>query len=344
MKKGVWIVLAVLAVMIAALRLAGDAGYWRRYAAAWQGVSAEAAAQQVQPRLRLPGGNDDVPRATAEAEQIAPEALQAAADAAQQQGAQALLVNRHGHRVLEYFAPGRSAVAEVAGGELSPALFALATGALVDTRRVEAEAAIAAILEATRHDGWRNPWSAAARRRFNLSAPPALLLQELDGSIANTIAGRVWLPLQAADAWLWGADDAQLRLDCCVVARLDDWMRVGDLLLQQGSYQGERIVSPDWIRQLLVADAQGRRHPVWLGEQQPWTGDEPPAGREVFWFDLGSDLRLWLAPRRGLAVLHWAVSGNSRDTLIPNIVLRGLLDQAPAVEGANGLNELVPGH
>jgi hypothetical protein len=169
-------------------------------------------------------------------------------------------------------------------------------------------------------------------------------MQELDGSVANTIAGRVWLPLQAADAWLWGVDDARLRLDCCVVARLDDWMRVGDLLLQQGSYQGERIVSPDWIRQLLVADAQGRRHPVWLGEQQPWTGDEPPAGREVFWFDLGSDLRLWLAPRRGLAVLHWAGSGNSRDTLIPNIVLRGLLDQAPAVEGANALNELVPGH
>jgi len=344
MRKRIWIVVAVLVVALAGLRVAGDTDYWRRYAAAMRNSGAESAAAQVQPRLRLPGGDGEVPRATAVAELLSAEALQAAAETAQQQGAQALLVNRHGHRVFEYFAPGRSAALEVAGGELSPALLALATGALVDTRRIEVAAAIAALRDAVPQAGWQNPWSAAARRRFNLAAPPALLLQELDGSIAETISGRVWLPLQAADAWLWGMDESRLRLDCCVVARIDDWMRVGDLLLQQGSYQGERIVSADWIRQLLAADAQGQRHPVWLGKQQTWVGDEPPATREVFWFDLGSDMRLWLAPRRGLAVLHWASGGNPRDTLIPNIILRGLLDQAPAIEGASGLNELVPGH
>ncbi len=259
MRKGIWIALALLAVALTSLRLAGDAGYWRRYAAAMLDTGAEAAALQVQPRLRLTGGNGEVPRATAESELIAAEALQVAAETAQQQGAQALLVNRHGHRVFEYFAPGRSAAMEVAGGELSPALLALATGALVDTRRMEAGAAIAALRAAIPQAGWRNPWSAAARQRFHLAAPPALLMQELDGSIAETISGRVWLPLQAADAWLWGIDDARLRLDCCVVARMEDWMRVGDLLLQQGNYQGERIVSPDWIRQLLGRGCTGAK-------------------------------------------------------------------------------------
>jgi hypothetical protein len=137
-------------------------------------------------------------------------------------------------------------------------------------------------------------------------------------------------------------DDARLRLDCCVVARLDDWMRVADLFLQQGSYQGQRIVSPDWIRQLLAADAKGQR-PVWLDAQQPWTGDEPPAAREVYWFDLGADLRLWLVPRRSLAILYWADERKVRDTLVPNIILRGLQDQLPA-GGTTELNDLVPGH
>jgi hypothetical protein len=339
----VWVALAIL-LAVAAMRCAGGAGYWWRYATAMMGGGVAASAHLAPPRLRLPGGATELPRATAEAELIAVEALQYATDTASKQGAKALLVHRHGHRVFEYFGDGRNGHAEIAGGELSAALLALSLGPLVDARRVEPAAAVAAIREAAMTgDSWTNPWSAAAKRRFSLSAPPAVLRKDLDGSIANTVSTRVWLPLGAADATLWGLDDARLRLDCCVVARLDDWMRVADLFLQQGTYQGQHIVSPDWIRQLLAADAQGQRHPVWLDRQLPWTGDEPPAAREIYWFDLGTDLRLWLVPRRSLAILYWADERMARDTLIPNIILRGLQDQLPA-GGTTELNDLVPGH
>jgi hypothetical protein len=338
-----WVALALLLVLVA-MRMAGGAAYWRRYAAELLGRGAEASAALVKPRLVLPGGAAALPRAAPESELIAVEALKLAAEAARQQGAQGLLVHRHGHRVFEYFAPGRNGEVEVAGGELSGALFALSVGALVDSRRIKPDAALAAVREATSSGShWRNPWSAAAKRRFNLSAPPAVLLQDLDVSIANTISTRVWLPLGAADAGLWGIDDASLRLDCCVAARLDDWMRVADLFLQQGSYQGQRVVSPDWIRQLLAADANGQRHPAWLGAQLPWTGDEPPATHETLWFDLGRDMRLWLVPRRSLAILLWTNKDKSRDTLIPNMILRGLQDQLPA-GSTNELDDLVPGH
>jgi hypothetical protein len=344
MKSRHWWVALVLLLAVAVMRSAGGVGYWRRYAAAMMSGGVEASVHLVQPRLRLPGGSTELPRATAEAELIEVGALNSAADMARQQGAKALLVHRHGHRVFEYFGNGRSGHEAIEGGELSAALLALSLGPLVDARRVEPALAVTAIREAAMiEDSWSNPWSAAARRRFNLSAPPALLLQDLDGSITNTISTRVWLPLGAADAALWGADDAMLRLDCCVVARLEDWMRVADVLLQQGTYQGQRIVSPDWIRQLLVADVQGQLHPVWLDRQLPWTGDEPPAAREIYWFDLGSDLRLWLAPRRSLAILYWADKDNARDTLVPYIILRGLQDQLPT-GGTAELDDLVPGH
>ncbi len=344
MKKTLWIAFTLLLVVLAALRLAGDSAFWQRYIAAVFGATAQSAAGLVEPRLALPGAATPVPRASAEAEFIAPEALKLAADAARKQGAQGLLVHRHGHRVFEYFADGRGAATEVAGGELAPTLFALAAGALVDTRRIAPDAAVAAIRAAAQPgERWHNPWSAGAVHRFKLAAPPALLLQDRDGDLATTISRRVWLPLGAGNAWLWGTGDSLLRLDCCAVARVEDWMRVGDLLLMQGNYHGERIVSPEWVRQLLAADPQGQRHPVWLGEQRAWTGDEPPAAREVFWFDLGQDLRLWLVPRRGLAILNWAGAGDPRDTLIPNIILRGLVDQAPALGGAE-LNDMVPGH
>jgi hypothetical protein len=342
-RRQLGVALALLLV-VATLWTAGGAGYWRRYASALLGSGAEGAVDLVQPRLRLPGSASALPRATPEAELIAADALKLAADAARKQGAHALLVHRHGHRVFEYFGTARGGDVEVVGGELSAALLALSLGVLVDSRRIEPDAALAAIRAAAAPgEAWRNPWSAAAKRRFNLAAPPPLLLQDLDGSIANTISNRVWLPLGAADAALWGVDDAKLRLDCCAVARLNDWMRVGDLLLQQGGYQGQRIVSPDWIRQLLAADAQGQRHPVWLHQQSRWIGDEPPATREIYWFDLAGDMRLWLVPRRALAILYWADAQKSRDTLVPNIILRGLQDQLPA-GGTAELNDLVPGH
>jgi hypothetical protein len=342
-------VIAVLAVgLFGLLRGAGDATFWRQYVAAVADRGAAEAAKAVTPRIVLRGAGGALPRSPAEAESVSAEGLAVADEQAKNEGARALIVHRHGHRIHEYFAPGFNGAMEVAGGELSPALSALATGALVDNRRMSFADGVQSIrtaMQLSAIEGWRNPWSRAARQKFSLAAAPAFLLKDADGSLANTISQRVWQPLGASDAWLWGRDDTALRVDCCVVAHLDDWTRVGDLFLQQGSYAGERIVSTDWIRHLLAADAQGQRHPVWITRQQAWAGAEPPAAREVYWFDLGPDLRLWLVPRRALSVLHWASgSQRARDTAIPNIIIRGLTDSSPAVSGAAELNDIVPGH
>jgi hypothetical protein len=334
---------ALVLLLLAALRTAGDLDYWRRYTAELGGIKAGEGAALTLPRIRLAGESAGLPRATPEAESLLPAALEQAREEAAKQQLHALVVHRHGHRVFEYFAAGHDSDSEVAGGELAALPYALALGVLADNGRVSFDAAVQALRDAMPPSrGWRSPWSRAARARFALRPAPPLLLQDADGDVAHTLAQRVWLPLHAGPASLWGRDDRALRVDCCMAARLDDWMRLGDLLLGQGRYAGERIVSPDWIHRLLPGDAGGHAQPVWLTQQSSWQGDEPPVARDAYWFDLGTDLRLWLVPRRGLAVLVWA-DRRARDTLIPNIILRGLNDQAPPVEGS-GLNELVPGH
>lgn len=342
--KALLFTLVGILLLLGVLRSAGDTGYWRRYIAMLGGVNAGQVAALARPRIAIAGEASGLPRATPEAESLLPDALAQAREAAEKQQVEALVVHRHGHRVFEYFAEGRSGKDEVAGGELSALPFALALGVLADNGRVPFDAALQALRAAMPpQKGWRNPWSEAARARFMLRPAPPMLLQDADGDVAHTLAQRVWLPLHAAPASLWGRDDTALRVDCCMVAQLDDWTRLGDLLLGQGRYEGERLASPDWIRHLLAADAEGKVHPAWLEQQQSWRGDEPPAARDTYWFDLGNDLRIWLAPRRGIAVLVWAGGGAARDTLIPNIILRGLNDQAPAIEGG-GLNDMVPGH
>ena len=344
--KRIGIVLALLIVLIVAWRGAGDAGFWRRYALAATNAAPDRVAAAITPRIRLAGDPQALPRGTAESESIAPEALSQAADRMHALKARALIVHRHGHRVLDVFSTGTSGATPVTGGELTPVIFALALSPLVDTRRIGIDAAVQAVRQESAlytATGWRNPWSAAARTRFNLHAAPQVLRG--DESAVQTLSERVWLPLHAQDASLWGRDDQALRVDCCIVAQLDAWMRLGDVLLQQGNFEGERIASADWIRALLAADLGGRRHPVWLKRQQGTDGAEPPAARDTFWFDLGPGLRLWLVPRRALSVLIWTdAAPQARDTEIPNLLIRGLIDQAPAIDAASALDQIVPGH
>lgn len=348
MKKTILAAATAVVLLAIAWIAGGDAGYWRRYCQALAATPPDRIAATVAPRVVLAGQPGAMPQASAESESIAPEALEVARRRFAALGARALIVHRHGHRVLQLFDAGTSGATLLTGGELTPAVFALALSPLVDTRRVGIEAAIAAVREESAYAseaGWRNPWSAAARRRFRLRPAPALLLRDADGGAAVTISQRVWQPLHAQDAALWGRDDRALRVDYNLVATLDDWVRVGDVLLQQGSFEGERIASPDWIRALLAADLDGARHPVWIRSQQGWAGAEPPAARDAFWFDLGSGVRLWLVPRRGLAVLLWTPGkAAARDTEMPNLFIRALTDQAVPLGGASDINQIVPGH
>jgi hypothetical protein len=147
---------------------------------------------------------------------------------------------------------------------------------------------------------------------------------------AALVSERLWLPLRAADAWLSG-DGANHPRQCCIEARLDDWMRVGDLLAGLGAYQGERFVTADAVRELLAGQ-----------EAAGSTGDEPLLARDGVAFDLQPEARLWIAPRRNLAILVLGDAILAHNTLLPNIILRGLNDQAPAIGG--DINDIVPGH
>jgi hypothetical protein len=347
MSKKSWLVaLALVVVLLAVLRSAGGVDFWHRYLSALASGTTEPEAARIKPRMVVKGGGGGAVPATApEVEGIYAQAVSEAIDAARKQGAQALVIHRHGHRIAAYFASGKDGSTLLAGGQLSPTLMMLAAGALADSRQVDFKDAVAAVKAAASTGGWRNPWSAAARSRFALSAPPALLTKDLEGSLANTLSLRVWQPLGAGDAYLWGSDDSHVRLDCCVAARLDDWMRVGDLLLRQGEYEGTRIVSVDWMRQVMGADAGGTNHPVWVGVPGALTGDEPPAAREAFWFDLGPELRLWLLPRRGLSILQWSAnSDQARDPAIANLLIRGLVEQSVAPGATTNISDIVPGH
>ena len=245
------------------------------------------------------GDGGGLPRTDPALEGFDVQALQLAARAALAQGASALLIMRHGHLVLEQYAGGADANTPVDGGELADALLMVAAGIAV-----------------TKH-GMSMP-------------PPPLDAVRLAAAIAGAsglsyplfLSRHVWQPLNAAPArWLSPG----------VSARAGDWLRVAELLLHDGRFEGTQVAPPGWLA----------RHASRLSG----LGTEPLSVDGVSGLRGPGATRLWLVPRFDVAILRVASApapGTTVDEALAHTIISALRDR-PAT-GGTSLSDLVPGH
>ena len=133
--------------------------------------------------------------------------------------------------------------------------------------------------------------------------------------------------------------------DCCLRARVGDWMRVAMLLLDGGRFEGTQVASADWVRRIPEAydAARERGFGVWLAGSA--RGAEPFAADGVFYLKGNGRWRLWMAPTLDVAVL-FAADGDTAgwdETRLPNRVFRAVIPQATPADHAS-LGQIVPGH
>ena len=251
--------------------------------------------------LLIAGGDGGgLPRAEAGAEGFEAAALQAAAALAAEQHSTALLIMRHGHLVFEQYAGRDGADTLVDGGEMADTLLLLAAGIAVG------------------QDGLVMPAAAP----FDAARLSAAIGGASGRSYPQYLSRNLWQSLNAAPAqWSGGA----------VRARAVDWLRVAQLLLHDGRFEGTQVVPPGWVAR--------------LSQPREASGAEPFAAADMYYLRGPGATRLWLAPRSDLAVLRVAAAppGAAIDeTRLPNMIVRALRDR-PA-SGGGSLNDLVPGH
>jgi CubicO group peptidase (beta-lactamase class C family) len=145
------------------------------------------------------------------------------------------------------------------------------------------------------------------------------------------VSEMLWKRLGASDAYLWlDADDGTPHADCCMLARPGDWMRVAEVLANDGVYLGEEIVRPGWIKQMLTPAHCNRHYGLHMGPPEP--ADEPLAAHDMCFID-GGRYRLWISPSLHLAILRIGDGADRSDwsnSHIPNLIVGGLRDVAPA--------------
>src|SRR5262249_42739896 len=94
------------------------------------------------------------------------------------------------------------------------------------------------------------------KRWLDQGADPDLLayvIQSATGQrYAQYLSQAIWRPIGAGDAsiWLEGAA-GEPHVDTGFFARQGDWLRVAELLLRNGNYQGDEVIVPRWVPELL---------------------------------------------------------------------------------------------
>jgi hypothetical protein len=245
------------------------------------------------------GDGGGLPRTAPELEGFDAAALNAAAAEAIKRGASALLIMRHGHLIYEAYAGRTDASTRVPGGELARSLLVMAAGIAV------------------------------AQHGMIMPAPP-LSSDRLEAAIAAAggrsypafLSRHVWQPLHAAPAY-WSPPE--------VSARSTDWLRVGELLLHDGRFEGTQIVPPGWI---------ARYSPALFGRDVGF-----PAATGLASLRGPGSTRLWLAPRTDLAILRVAAApppGVAVDEALARTIINTLREHPST--GGSSLNDLVPGH
>ncbi|HEX4378215.1 MAG TPA: hypothetical protein VHZ99_13780 [Steroidobacteraceae bacterium] len=282
-------------------------------------------------RVPVAGGDaGGMPRDLPADEHLDASALARVTDDAVAAGAQALVVVRHGHLVFEHYGHGVDADTMLAPAGFAAVLPVLAAGIAaqdgvsgLDTRSDLEPGNIRQRLEANSHHGY-----------------------------ADYLSVHLWRRLNAADAWIVSAPGQAIPVDCCFHARVSDWLRVGDLLVQDGRFEGKQIVPAGWIGRLrmpVVADGT-RGSGVLLPPAV--RGGEGFDERDVFFLRGEDRWRMWLFPRLRLVVLFGAVdrggvAGNGTpwdETHLVNLVTRAISDPASATDAGSKLRGLVPGH
>jgi CubicO group peptidase (beta-lactamase class C family) len=140
-------------------------------------------------------------------------------------------------------------------------------------------------------------------------------------------------------------------------ARRGDWMRIAELLVSDGRFEGEQVVPPGWVQQMLAPSKPKPDfgYQVWRGRPfvaaaQGGAASEPYAADDTYLLKGAGKTRLWFVPSLGLTILRTGTNAESDpdwdDSRVPNLIIRGARDYVPKApaNGTQDISTLVPNH
>ena len=163
----------------------------------------------------------------------------------------------------------------------------------------------------------------------------AIVLQRATGmDYANYLSSRLWQPLAAQDAAIWlDRPNGMAKTFCCFFATARDWARVGQMLLHQGEVANTRIISTDWITEMLKPsplEATFGKH-IWVKARTPdhpnvdTAATVPYLAADTFLLDGRGLQRVFVVPSQSLVIVRIGEQPETwDDSVLPNTLVNSL--------------------
>ncbi len=178
----------------------------------------------------------------------------------------------------------------------------------------------------------------------------AILIERATGEkYQKYIANELLKPLEAGGGTIWlNRDGGVAHSGCCIMLPANTWLRLGVLMVQDGIWNGERILPEWWNREILKGSDINPNHALyfWLGKpyktrryivdpkQVANPGiyqSEPYAAEDVIMFDGNRNQVAYIVPSKKLVAIRTGhrsgndAEGNEWDnTYIANLLIRAL--------------------
>ena len=260
------------------------------------------------------------PKVTPDEAGISMAAIQAAVDYAGKRNTTALVIGRGGHIVFEKYWGDTTLDTQLAASQFSRVLVPLLVGSAMNDRLIVSldEPASSYLPEYADTPAGRGTIRDHLGLRVEDSSPGSvevltqLLEKVTKQSFETLLSERFWKPM--------GAGDFSVRRRGSIVeARIGDWMRIGELLANEGVFEGNQFTPPRYVA--LMRKPTHDNSPLGLGLNVGGT-----FAADVAWLADGTQ-RLWVVPSLRLVILRAGDEPEQTDgwdeAMIPNSIIRG---------------------
>ncbi len=177
---------------------------------------------------------------------------------------------------------------------------------------------------------------------FNYQSPISqllgLVLERATGErYAQYLSRRLWQPLGAADAWVaLDRPGGLARTASALMARPEDWLRLGLLFVDGGRIEGRPVVPERWIEAMRAPSAANPNYGLHLWRASPHAAlrrynaatpvgvpaREPFAAEDMVFFDGAGAQRVYVSAKEKLVIVREGTGAlDWDDSRVPNIVV-----------------------
>ena len=152
---------------------------------------------------------------------------------------------------------------------------------------------------------------------------------------------KIWQPLGARDAFFFiDKLGGMVHTDCCMWASIRDVVRVGEMLMNNGVFNGNQIIPSGWVDEMIKPSKANVNYgmQIWLGnefvEYRPYDPgtttfanyhSEPFQADDVFYLDGLGKKRLYVIPSKSLVILRTGPNSSEwDDSKLPNLLIGAL--------------------